>query len=423
MSDVVEGPLTKNASKRVARLARAKTRKSFKKVQLQFEGPSTAEIVEPKHHEGCCVGKMCFHSKGRMATAATQKVKCPKPDCPMRTWKNIPFMEQSVVAKRFTADYYTGGDGPDLILHDCRVTRGGCGGRFGSWEYISDCEAVIAVLVEKKPWGRKEPQDWAAWMVDAQQSITNTGELLEKFRDMNYMLQKAGDFAFRILFYKWIPRVRARNRLVDFFSVLRHGVKRQWEDEEASGHKKLVASPGTLAKRAHFRFAARKLHYLPLGSDNSVLVPQLSSTIDDSALVVETDEVAAPPGDTEVSPSAQERPAKYIALSNMEVDAGANTLSELSLPPPVPVLDLPLPVPSIASRHRQAKKPSSGADDEDIENLAVAGPSGVTGPLTSTQKAAQINNMLRKAVASMPAFLSQIQDQNEVTVIIINTPL
>ena len=107
----------------------------------------------------------------------------------------------------------------------------------------------------------------------------------------------------------------------------------------------------------------------------------------------------------------------------MEVDAGANTLSELSLPPPVPVLDLPLPVPSIASRHRQAKKPSSGADDEDIENLAVAGPSGVTGPLTSTQKAAQINNMLRKAVASMPAFLSQIQDQNEVTVIIINTPL
>lgn len=124
---------------------------SFKDVHITFNR-GAAMVVHTRGHSGCCqTGRLCFAAKYRLATAATQKMKCPGLDC-----TSVRSMEFNFLSREETKNPYNGTAGPDLVRHYCRAESGGCGAEYGAWEFVHNGEEVVTVLVRKSPWSPNE---------------------------------------------------------------------------------------------------------------------------------------------------------------------------------------------------------------------------------------------------------------------------
>ena len=357
-------------------------------------------------------------------------------------------------------DVATGSDGPDVVIHRCTDPRG-CGSEFVAWEFILHGEQICCVLVRKLPYSNQEAHNWADWLIDVQNVLARSGDLLRKYQSMDYGLHLVEGVEYRLLHLKWVPRVRSRlGKVIDYTGLppptFVRGVKRPLKTPSPQGVPRYqLLSPGALGLQRHVRFAAGQVVF-PFGKRalsfksevvESLLVPDVHSNLDPASLVddgeVDDDggenaEFPGPddillPGELMVIPPlpalVENQSAEMEAASMdyqaavLELDAsdGApetpfNTLADLSVAMP----EFPEPVPTLAPRGQKDKErfsllnESDGASsDEDMFASFLSGgtSSETKAPLTSTHDAQQVNNLLDQAAAKLPSYLLSVERQ------------
>lgn len=101
-------------------------------------------------------------------------------------------------------DLATLSDSPDVVIHRCSDPQG-CGSEFITWEFILNGEQVCCVLVRKMPYNSREAHNWADWMINVQNVLAWSGDLLKKYQSMDYGLHLVEGVEYRLLHMKWVP--------------------------------------------------------------------------------------------------------------------------------------------------------------------------------------------------------------------------
>ena len=275
--------VSKNAQKKAAAADRpARQKYSYKSRCVNLHPPHTNQHIEViKGHPDCCArhGHVCSAAKGRDATPCTKRLYCPDEAC-----TNLKSM-----MKTFVKASYLRGPGVDRRSPCPKVTRYvcqtyikdeagpglGCGAVWAAWQFVSDTDTVVSVMVRKET---VHDHDWPQFLIDSQNLLAHR-DLVHLWNLEDYGPHVVVNKEFKLLYVQHLPKAYHPSRHVDLSNrgqalraTIRRGIKRGASPPPIYRPAKVPRAPG--------RYELVRMQPLPSDStDNGVCGPDDSLAV------------------------------------------------------------------------------------------------------------------------------------------------